>query len=85
MQTRRKQGENLTISRAIFEIITSSNFWKNLALIAEILEPYTKILNVLQCDKARLFQVLHSLGYLVQFWANYSDETLAVKLIDRLE
>jgi hypothetical protein len=53
--------------------------------ITEILDPYTKILNILQCDKARLFQVIHGLGYLVQFWSNYLDDTLAAKLIYRLE
>src|SRR5581483_2792283 len=81
---RKKDGE-LTISRAIFEIIDSNNFWDNLLLLTEILDPYCRILNVLQSDKARLFQVIHSLGYLHQFWSNYSNTELATKLIDRLE
>ena len=55
VERRRKQGEDLTISRAIFEIIDSNNFWENLILLVEILNPYCKILNVLQSDKARLF------------------------------
>ncbi|PKY32728.1 hypothetical protein RhiirB3_394249, partial [Rhizophagus irregularis] len=51
-----RQGGALTLPREIFEIIDSSTFWDQLILINEILEPYCKILNVLQCDKARLFQ-----------------------------
>jgi hypothetical protein len=43
------------------------------------------LLNILQSDKARLFQVLQSLGFLVQFWLNYSDSILSTKLITRLE
>jgi len=85
IEIRRKQGEDLTISHAIFEIINSNNFWENLTLLVNILNPYCKILNVLQSDKARLFQVIHGLGYLSQFWSNYSNTELATKLIDRLE
>ena len=70
-ETRHKSRGNPTISRAIFEIIDSDFFWENLASLAEILDPYCKILNVLQSDKARLFQVIHSLGYLSQFWSDY--------------
>jgi hypothetical protein len=36
IENRRKQGENLTISRSIFEIIDSNNFWENLLLLIEI-------------------------------------------------
>jgi len=85
VETRHKQGDDLTISHAIFEIIDSNNFWENLMLLIEILNPYCKILNVLQSDKARLFQVIHGLGYLSQFWSNYSNTELATKIINRLE
>ena len=85
IESQRKQGEDLTISRAIFEIIDSNNFWKNLVLLIEILNPYCKILNVLQSDKVRLYQVIHGLGYLSQFWSNYSNTELATKIINRLE
>ncbi|PKY32840.1 hypothetical protein RhiirB3_493158 [Rhizophagus irregularis] len=56
-----RQGGALTLPREIFEIIDSSTFWDQLILINEILEPYCKILNVLQCDKARLFQFNNSI------------------------
>ena len=60
-------GKILTLSREIFEIIDSITFWNQITIISQILDPYCKLLNILQCDKARLFQVMHSIGYLVQF------------------
>ncbi|RIA89638.1 ribonuclease H-like domain-containing protein [Glomus cerebriforme] len=60
----KKDGE-LTISHVIFEIIDSNNFWDNLVLFTEILDPYCRILNVLQSDKACLFQVIHGLQLLL--------------------
>ncbi|CAB4424904.1 unnamed protein product [Rhizophagus irregularis] len=83
--SRRQVGEEPTLPRGIFEIINSPTFWNQITNISQILDPYCKLLNVLQRDKARLFQVVHSMGYLVQFWLNYSDTTLASKMIDRLE
>ncbi|CAB5184607.1 unnamed protein product [Rhizophagus irregularis] len=56
VETRRQQGETPTLPREIFEIIDSSTFWDQITLINEILDPYCKLLNLLQCDKARLFQ-----------------------------
>ena len=52
-----------------------------------MLYPYCKILNILQRDKTRLFQVIHGLAYLYQFWDNYMDThtELAIKLQTRLE
>ena len=50
-----------------------------------MLYPYCKLLNILQQDKARLFQVIHSLAYLVQFWNNHENTQLAAKLLFRLE
>ncbi|PKY19590.1 hypothetical protein RhiirB3_523614 [Rhizophagus irregularis] len=85
VETRHQQGETPTLPREIFEIIDSSTFWDQITLINEILDPYCKLLNLLQCDKARLFQVVHSMNYLVQFWLNYSDDTLAKRIIGRLE
>ena len=50
-----------------------------------MLYPYCKLLNILQQDKARLFQVIHSLAYLIQFWNNHENTQLAAKLLFRLE
>ncbi|UZO28283.1 uncharacterized protein OCT59_021816 [Rhizophagus irregularis] len=67
VETRHQQGETPTLPREIFEIIDSSTFWDQITLINEILDPYCKLLNLLQCDKARLFQVVHSMN----FWFNF--------------
>jgi len=83
--SRRRAGEEPTLPREIFETINTPTFWNQITNISQILDPYCKLLNVLQRDKARLFQVVHSMGYLVQFWLNYSDPALASKMIDRLE
>lgn len=50
-----------------------------------MLYPYCKILNILQKDKARLFQVTHCFAYLYQFWNNYADIQLATQIQVRLE
>ena len=50
-----------------------------------MLYPYCKILNILQKDKARLFQVTHCFAYLYQFWNNYADIRLATQIQVRLE
>lgn len=83
--TNQRQKGIPTINSEIFEIIDSNTFWDHLLLITKILEPYCKLLNILQCDKARLFQVVHSLGYLVQFWMNQPNNELATHLIAQLE
>ncbi|CAB4374853.1 unnamed protein product [Rhizophagus irregularis] len=59
VETHWRQGEALTLPCEIFEIIDSSIFWDHITLINNILEPYCKLLNVLQCDKARLFQLMY--------------------------
>ncbi|CAG8678708.1 8393_t:CDS:2, partial [Acaulospora morrowiae] len=85
LESHHKPGNNLTLLREIFEIIMSDIFWDQLVHIVEILEPYCKLLNILQCDKARLFPVVHSLSYLVQFWQKSLYSVLATQLITRLE
>ncbi|RHZ80732.1 hypothetical protein Glove_132g88 [Diversispora epigaea] len=84
-EIRRRAGEDPTLKREIYEIISSSIFWQHLGLLVEILHPYCKILNMLQSNKARLHEVIHSLAYIAQFWNNYSDSNLATRLIIRLE
>jgi hypothetical protein len=51
----------------------------------EILYPYCKILNILQCDNARLVQVIHGLAYLVQFWNNHMNPRLAERILACLD
>ncbi|CAG8534666.1 13468_t:CDS:1, partial [Ambispora gerdemannii] len=80
-ETHRCAGEEPKLKREIYEIISSTNFWTNIYHLLHILWPYCTILNILQSDKARLHQVITSLGYLVQVWKNYDDEQLRNQLI----
>ena len=51
----------------------NNSFWELLTKLEKILIPYCHILNVLQTDKVRLFEVLHGFAYLYQFWQKYPD------------
>jgi hypothetical protein len=62
-----------------------NNFWALLTKLEELLIPYCHILNILQTDKARLYQVLHGFAYLIQFWKKYADDNLANRIIIRLQ
>uniref|UniRef100_U9U6N0 Uncharacterized protein n=1 Tax=Rhizophagus irregularis (strain DAOM 181602 / DAOM 197198 / MUCL 43194) TaxID=747089 RepID=U9U6N0_RHIID len=84
-QVRRQAGETPTISREMFEIIDSESFWTNIHLIVEMLYLYCKILDILQKDKARLFQVTHCFAYLFQFWNDHANIQLAARIQVRLE
>ncbi|CAG8837941.1 17335_t:CDS:1, partial [Gigaspora margarita] len=53
--------------------------------LVKLLTPYCKLLNILQQDKARLFEVTFSMAYLLQFWELNSNRSLATKLIGRLD
>jgi len=45
----------------------NDSFWELLTKLEQILIPYCRILNILQGDKARLYEVLHGFAYLYQF------------------
>ncbi|RHZ47354.1 hypothetical protein Glove_585g38 [Diversispora epigaea] len=84
-ETRKRAGDEPTLKRDIYEIISSSIFWQHLKLLIEILYPYCKILDILQSDKARLHEVIHSFGYIAQFWNENFNSDLASRLVARLE
>ncbi|RHZ76235.1 hypothetical protein Glove_199g18 [Diversispora epigaea] len=69
---------NLAIhnNESLCEILLNNDWWEAIECLQNILLPYCGILNKLQCDKARPFEILHALGYLVHFWKQYSDQDL---------
>ncbi|PKC61282.1 hypothetical protein RhiirA1_398538 [Rhizophagus irregularis] len=69
--TRRRPTDPLTIPHEIYNIIMNGSFWKSLTKFEQLLIPYCAILNILQTDKACLFEVLHGFAYLYQFWQKY--------------
>ena len=54
-------------------------------MLVKLLKPYCIILDILQCDKARLYEVLHGFGYFVEFWSNYNDSELGTKMLNCLQ
>ncbi|RHZ72860.1 hypothetical protein Glove_236g46 [Diversispora epigaea] len=62
------------------EILLSNDWWEVIECLQDILLLYCGILNKLQCDKARPFEVLHALGYFVHFWKQYLDQDLEKEL-----
>ena len=42
-------------------------------------------MDILQCDKARLHEVLHGFGYFIKFWKDYDNLELGEKMLNRLQ
>ena len=63
----------------------NGHFWKLLTKLEQLLLPYCAILNILQTDKARLFEVLHGFAYIYQFWQKYLDNNMADGILIRLQ
>ncbi|PKY32163.1 hypothetical protein RhiirB3_450158 [Rhizophagus irregularis] len=68
--------DELYLNSDFCQILLDNNWWKTIELLQDILLPYCSVLNKLQCDKARLFELLHAIGYFVQFWSQFSDPNL---------
>ena len=73
------------LNKDICKILLDNNWWNTIESLQKVLLPYCGVLNKLQSDKARLFELLYALGYFVQFWSNFSDVELGEKMIERLE
>ncbi|CAB4414072.1 unnamed protein product [Rhizophagus irregularis] len=63
-------------------ILLDETWWQSLSEFVKILKPYCIILDILQCDKAR---VLHGFGYFIKFWKDYDDIELSEKILDQLQ
>ncbi|RIA98764.1 hypothetical protein C1645_812453 [Glomus cerebriforme] len=75
----------LYLNTNICKIFLNNNWWNIIEILQDILLPYCGILNKLQSDNACLFEVLHALGYFIQYWNQFSDTELGEKMIERLE
>ncbi|PKY19610.1 hypothetical protein RhiirB3_384220 [Rhizophagus irregularis] len=78
-------GDELYLNSELCQILLDNDWWEKIELLQDILLPYCGVLNKLQCDKARLYEVLHALGYFMQFWKQFPDTDLGNQMIDRLE
>ncbi|CAB4395903.1 unnamed protein product [Rhizophagus irregularis] len=64
-------NDNKLMASKIISIIDNPDFWINLVELEKILYPYCAALNLLQKDKARLYDVLHFFGYFMQCTSEY--------------
>ena len=69
----------------ICKIINNELWWSQLQELSQLLLPYCACLNKLQCDKARLYEVVHCVSYLIKLYKGYSNQNFATNMIKRLE
>ncbi|EXX57983.1 hypothetical protein RirG_202060 [Rhizophagus irregularis DAOM 197198w] len=69
-------GDELYLNSELCQILLDNDWWEKIELLQDILLPYCGVLNKLQCDKASLYEVLHALGYFMQFWKQFPDTDL---------
>ncbi len=69
----------------IISIINNLDFWMNLVELEKILYLYCTALNLLQKDKARLYDVLYFFGYFMQYTLECDDENYKKMMTSRLE
>ncbi|GBB96179.1 hypothetical protein RclHR1_00270025 [Rhizophagus clarus] len=84
-QTGSENTEELYLNSGLCQILLDNDWWEKIELLQDILLPYCGVLNKLQCDKARLFEVLHTIGYFMQFWKHFPDSNLSNQMISQLE
>ena len=80
-----RNNDNKIMASNIISIIDNQEFWMNLVELEKILYPYCAALNLLQKDKARLYDVLHSFGYFMQCTLECDDENYKEIMTRRLE
>ena len=61
------------------------SFWSKISQLSTLMQPYCGALDKLQLDKARLSDVALSFGYLLKFWEDNTNRSLAEGMISRLE
>ncbi|GES72608.1 ribonuclease H-like domain-containing protein [Rhizophagus clarus] len=76
LQTGLENTEELYLNSGLCQILLDNDWWEKIELLQDILLPYCGVLNKLQCDKTRLFEVLHAIGYFMQFWKHFPDSNL---------
>lgn len=78
-------SEIKTLSPDIILIIQDPNFWIQLYELQDLLFPLCGILNRLQKNAARLFEIVHCFGWLVKVFADCKDEDFSEHIVARLE
>src|SRR5690242_9433761 len=88
-QSRQRFVENTNttkmLSPDIISIIQDSNFWVQLYKLQNLLFSLCGILNKLQKNAARLFEIMHCFGWLIKTFADCKDEDFSEHMVTRLE
>lgn len=83
--SRKNRNDELKLPADICQPINDDNFWRSVRNLKLMLLPLCGCLNILQRDKAYLFEVLHSFGYFYKLFNNYNDHALSNRMCIRLE
>jgi hypothetical protein len=83
--SQRNRSSELKLPADLCRPINDDNFWRSIRNLKHMLLPLCGCLNILQRDKAYLFEVLHSFGYFYKLFNNYDDDTLSNRMCIRLE
>ncbi|CAG8625047.1 18320_t:CDS:2, partial [Racocetra persica] len=77
--------DNKKVPSDIAEIIEDSMFWNNLKELNKILLPFCATLNKLQCDSARLYDIMHAYAWIVSTIQRKPDSPFRSHMLSRLE
>ncbi|GET01130.1 ribonuclease H-like domain-containing protein [Rhizophagus clarus] len=66
------------LNNNICKILLDNDWWNTIEILQEILMPYCGVLNKLQSDKARLFELLHDLE---KWWSQWEQPLLLLSFI----
>ncbi len=74
-----------SLKASICNIIKDNNFWSSLIVLRDHLIPLCNILDKLQWDAAKLYEVLYCFGYFYKLYSYYNNIEFLRKMIDRLK
>jgi hypothetical protein len=69
----------------IISIIQDTNFWNQLYELQNLLFPLCCVLNKLQKDVARLYEIAHCFGWIIKIFASHNDKSFSDQIVARLE
>ncbi|CAG8641539.1 11930_t:CDS:2, partial [Gigaspora margarita] len=61
-------NNDLTLPSKIKVTVNHDSFWESLIMLYNLLHPFCKALDLMQCDKAHLHNVLYSFGFIMQIF-----------------
>jgi hypothetical protein len=78
-------NNNKTLPPYVISIINDANFWIQLHELQSLLLPLFGILNKLQKDIARLYEIVHCFGWIVKIFMLHDDDEFSNHMMTKLE